>query len=489
MMTPQQLKNSILQRAIEGKLVEQRPEEGTANELLKQIKAEKDRLVKEGKIKKTKPLPPITEDEIPFDIPESWEWVRLAEIVRFKGGYAYKSGQYVKKSDNQIIRLGNVKNDKLLLDVKPVYIDNKYAIETEDYKIQNGDILFTMTGTRGKRDYFYSVYVQSIYLNLYLNQRVGCLKPYKSIFAQWLCHMLKTELVLQQVFINETGTANQGNIGSEKTMEILIPLPPLSEQHRIVAKIEELFPIVDEYDKAYSQLTALNEKFPADMKKSILQYAIGGKLVEQRPEEGTAADLLKQIKAEKAKLIKEGKIKKEKPLPPITEDEIPFDIPENWVWCRFGTILNFVNGRAYKQDELLDVGKYKVLRVGNFFTNENWYYSDLELDEDKYCNFGDLLYAWSASFGPKIWRGDKTIFHYHIWNVKYNKKILDRDYLYWYFKYDVVKVNKDTTGSAMKHVSMSNMLPRVIPVPPVDEQKRIVSRLEEILPLCDKLSL
>ena len=168
------------------------------------------------------------------------------------------------------------------------------------------------------------------------------------------------------------------------------------------------------------------------------------------------------------------------------DEEIPFEIPNGWEWCRMQDVITFVNGRAYKKEELLPQGKYKVLRVGNFFTNNEWYYSDLELPEDKYCYNGDLLYAWSASFGPQIWNGDKTIFHYHIWNVKFNSMILFREYLYYFFLFDKTQVKASTTGSTMVHVSMENMKPRLIPIPPVNEQKRIVHEIENIIPLIER---
>ena len=151
-------------------------------------------------------------------------------------------------------------------------------------------------------------------------------------------------------------------------------------------------------------------------------------------------------------------------------------------------VISFINGRAYKKEELLSTGKYKVLRVGNFFTNDSWYYSNLELPDDKYCYHGDLLYAWSASFGPQIWEGDKTIFHYHIWNVKYNTSVLFRDYLYYFLLADKAVIKKSTTGSTMIHVSMENMKPRFIPIPPLNEQRLIVNKLHEILPIINQYS-
>ena len=240
------------------------------------------------------------------------------------------------------------------------------------------------------------------------------------------------------------------------------------------------------------------------LKNSILQWAIQGKLVPQDPNDEPASVLLERIREEKARLVKEKKIKKDKNESIIfrgddnshyekfadgtvkcIDDEIPFEIPQSWCWCRMREVIQFINGRAYKKEELLSNGKYKVLRVGNFFTNNSWYYSDLELQEDKYCNNGDLLYAWSASFGPKIWKGDKTIFHYHIWNLKYSE-ILFRDYLYYYLLFDKTQVKKSTTGSTMIHVSMENMNPRLIPIPPINEQRRIVTKIESVIPIVDK---
>ena len=242
------------------------------------------------------------------------------------------------------------------------------------------------------------------------------------------------------------------------------------------------------------------------LKNSILQWAIQGKLVPQDPNDEPASVLLEKIRQEKERLIKEKKIKRDKNASIIyrgednsyyekmlateevkcIDEEVPFEIPQGWEWCRMQDIITFVNGRAYKKEELLPQGKYKILRVGNFFTNNEWYYSDLELPEDKYCYNGDLLYAWSASFGPQIWNGDKTIFHYHIWNVKFNSRILFREYLYYFFLFDKTQVKASTTGSTMVHVSMENMKPRLIPIPPVNEQKRIAHEIENIIPLIER---
>ena len=247
-----------------------------------------------------------------------------------------------------------------------------------------------------------------------------------------------------------------------------------------------------------------------DLKNSILQMAVEGKLVPQDPTDEPATVLLERIREEKHKLIAEGKAKFPKggeSIIYIASDgspyekrvdakgrvlsekcitgEVPFEIPKPWVWVRMESILEFINGRAYKKSELLTSGKYPVLRVGNLFTNSTWYYSNLELDSNKYCHNGDLLYAWSASFGPTIWSGPDCIFHYRIWNVKHSE-FIDRTYLHWALLQDVLRVRQATTGSTMIHVSMEHMKPRFLPIPPLAEQRRIVERIEQLMPLVEE---
>lgn len=214
------------------------------------------------------------------------------------------------------------------------------------------------------------------------------------------------------------------------------------------------------------------------LKDSILQYAMEGKLVSQDPNDEPASELLKRIAAEKERLIKEGILKKEKPLPPIAEEEKPFDIPKSWEWERLGNVIQLINGRAYKKNELLDnMNLTPVLRVGNLFTNNSWYYSDLELPEDKYCNRGDLLYAWSASFGPHIWQGTKVIYHYHIWKIRLFEEKM-KEYIYYHLLKDANEIQRSTTGSTMIHITKGRMEQMLIAVPPLNEQFRILERLK-----------
>ena len=255
---PVQLKKSILQEAVQGKLVLQDENDEPASVLLDRIRAEKQALIKAGKIKKDKNESIIfrrdnshyekrgsevvcIDDETPFEIPDSWEWVRLNDVVNFIGGYAYKSETFIKHSDYQVLRLGNVKNDEIKASTKPVYITDKLAKETSAFKCKLNDILVTMTGTRLKRDYFYTARIEQESFNYYVNQRVGCLRCYESEVSLWLINILKSDFVLNQVFQYETGTANQGNLGSENILKTLIPIPPLNEQKRIAQHITRIF--------------------------------------------------------------------------------------------------------------------------------------------------------------------------------------------------------------------------------------------------------
>ncbi|MBL0644130.1 restriction endonuclease subunit S [Aeromonas veronii] len=242
------LKQTILQLAVMGKLVSQDPSDEPASALLERIAAEKAQLVKEKKIKKEKPLPAISEDEKPFDIPKEWVWVKLSDVSALKGGFAYKSNDFIKSGQNQVIRMGNVRPDSLRLDENPVFIEPELSQKTTDYEIVDGDILLTMTGTKGKRDYLYSVLVDTqkrAGKKLYLNQRL-CAVRGLGIVSDFLNISLKSELLLSAIYEKSTGTANQANIGMEALSNWVLPLPPIREQHRVVAKVDQLMALCDQ---------------------------------------------------------------------------------------------------------------------------------------------------------------------------------------------------------------------------------------------------
>ena len=333
-MNAQDLKNSILQLAIEGKLVPQRKEEGTAKELLAEIRAEKARLIKEKKIKKSKPLPEITDEEKPFDIPDSWEWVRLDDICK---SISDGDHQAPPKSENGVpfLVISDVRSGKLnFKNTRHVPVEYFKTLSPERIPLK-GDILFTVTGSYG------IPVLINVDMEFCFQRHIALLKP--MIDYTLLSYILESPFIKTQCDAVATGTA-QKTVGLKSLKSLLLPLPPLYEQGRIITKIEELQPDIDAYDKAQTKLQAIEQRFPDDMKKSLLQYAIEGKLVPQRKEEGTAKDLLAEIRAEKARLVKEKKIKKSKPLPEITDDEKPFDIPDSWEWVRLDEVIDVRDG-------------------------------------------------------------------------------------------------------------------------------------------------
>ncbi|BDQ38764.1 type I restriction endonuclease EcoAI subunit S [Pseudodesulfovibrio nedwellii] len=223
------------------------------------------------------------------------------------------------------------------------------------------------------------------------------------------------------------------------------------------------------------------------LRELILTLAMQGKLVEQDPNDQPASELLKEIEAEKARLVKEKKIKKPKQLAKIKADEVPYALPAGWEWGRFGDLVLVLNGRAYKKNELLDSGT-PVLRVGNLFTSKQWYYSDLTLDEDKYINSEDLIYAWSASFGPFIWEGGKAIYHYHIWKLKFFIEGSPyKEYLYNYLLDATDRIKRAGSGIAMIHMTKGRMEELLVPLPPLAEQHRIVAKIDQLMARCDEL--
>ncbi|UVL66301.1 restriction endonuclease subunit S [Pseudomonas sp. B21-031] len=223
------------------------------------------------------------------------------------------------------------------------------------------------------------------------------------------------------------------------------------------------------------------------LRELILELAVRGKLVPQDPSDEPASELLKRIAEEKARLVAEGKIRKQKALSERDAEDPAFELPAGWAWARLADVVNVLNGRAYKKEELLDAGT-PVLRVGNLFTSNHWYYSTLTLEEDKYCNPGDLLFAWSASFGPFIWHGERSIYHYHIWKLDfYAKGQLSKHYLYNYLLEQTQDIKAAGHGVSMVHMTKEKMEKLVVPVPPLAEQERIVAKVDDLMALCDRL--
>lgn len=463
-MNAQDLKNSILQLAVQGKLVEQRAEEGTARELLEQIKLEKDQLIKDKKIKKSKPLPEITEDEIPFEIPESWEWVRLGNIIILQSGQDLQPAFYnsEEKGIPYLTGASNIEDGNIII--------NRWT-ESPKAIANQGDLLLTCKGTVGK----------TTILNLSEVHIARQIMGIRTLGASIL--YIKLFVESQITYLKSKAKSMIPGIERNNVLDLCIPVPPLEEQNRIVAKIEEILPYIDQYDKAYTKLETFNKKFPEDMEKSILQMAMQGKLVEQRPEEGTADELYEQIVAEKAQRIKEGKIKKEKPIDFVLSDEIPWDLPENWKWVRFRDItINrdaervplSVSEREHLEKKYDYYGASGVIdKVDKYLFTE-----DLVLIGEDGANLLSRSTPIAFIATGKYWVNN----HAHV--IECCKGVFIKYFVYYI---NAISLAKYVTGTAQPKMNQARMNGIWIPLPPLEEQKRIVAKIEELLPYCDQL--
>ena len=486
-MTPEQLKASILQYAIQGKLVEQRVEEGTGEELYQQIQAEKQRLIQEKKIKKEKPLAEISEDEVPFDIPESWKWVKVGNVGSWSSGAtpsrtnpAYYGGII------PWLKIGDL-NDGFIKKI-PEFITD-LALEKTSVRLNPvGSVLMAMYGaTIGK--------LGILDISATTNQACCACIPYEGIHNKYLFYYLMS---MRRSYIGMAEGGAQPNISKEKIVNSLIPLPPLAEQKRIVAKIEELLPLIGRYAVAYEKLEQFNAKFPEDMKKSILQYAIQGKLVEQRPEEGTGEELYQQIQAEKQHLIAEKKIKKEKPLPEIAENEIPFDIPESWKWVRLNNIAESIVDCPHSTPKYLDMETEYCTIDTNCIDGKGditkWRYVDADTytariarltpqkDDIVYTREGSICRAAILPEDPKVCLGQRVMLIRSANGVfpQFIRRLLMSPMV-------IRKLTEQQKGIGAKHVNVSDVCNLILPLPPLAEQERIVAKIEELLPLCERL--
>lgn len=489
-MNAQDLKSSILQRAIEGKLVPQRQEEGTAKELLAEIRAEKARLIKEKKIKKSKPLPEITDEEKPFDIPDSWEWVRLGELGEWCSG-ATPSRQHPEYFGGNIpwLKTGDL-NDGYIKKV-PESITNE-GFQHSSTKINPiGSVLIAMYGATIGR-------LGILQIPATTNQACCACELFYGTYNKYLFYFL---LANRKNFIKQGAGGAQPNISKAKIIDTTMPLPPMEEQHRIVAKIEELLPDIDAYDKAQTELRTIEQRFPNAMKKSLLQYAIEGKLVPQRKEEGTAKDLLVKIRAEKAQLIKEKKIKKTKPLPAITDDEKPYAIPDSWEWIKWGDIGEIVSARRVHQQDWKTKGIpfYRAREIAKLAEN-GVVDNDLFISEELYNAYakngvpepedlmitavGTLGKTYIVQPGDKFYYKDASVIslrNYGHVSSAYLKIVMETPLM----EKQIKSNSSGTTVSTLTIVRMNNYL---LPLPPLAEQHRIVAKLEELLPLCQQLA-
>lgn len=326
------------------------------------------------------------------------------------------------------------------------------------------------------------------------NQACCACIPFNGIYNKYLFYYLMAKRI---TFIKMGAGGAQPNISKDKIANSLISLPPLAEQKRIVAKIEELLPYIDRYEKAWNKLETFNKCFPMDMQKSILQFAIQGRLVEQRPEEGNGEELYRQIQAEKQRLIEAGIIKKEKPLPEITEDEKPFDIPENWKWVRLPEIGELNRGRSqhrprndpslYINGTVPMIQTGDVARANKYIINWSVMYNDSGVAQSRIWKAGTVCLTIAANIGDVAILAFDACFPDSVVGFNAYKPIESNEYLLYGLMWYKTMLDTMSRSTAQKNINIEILSQIAFPLPPLAEQKRIVAKLEEILPLCEKL--
>lgn len=464
-MTPQELRASILQQAIQGKLTPQLPTDGNADELLQNISLAND---VDGQRVKQKVITNITDDDMALEIPDNWAWVKLGNVcVIARGGSPRPIKEYITNSEDGInwIKIGDTeKNGKYISSTAEKI---KPSGASKSRMVHAGDFLLTNSMSFGRP---------------YILKIDGCIHDGWLVISQksevfipdYLYWLLLSQYAYMQ-FCDKVSGAVVKNLNSDKVANSVFPLPPIAEQKRIVTKLEEILPLIDRYEAAWNKLEEFNKRFPVDMQKSILQLAIQGKLVEQRPEEGTGEELFQQIQAEKQALIADGKIKKEKPLPEIAENEIPFDIPDTWKWVRLGSLIHIESGKGLTAAQMKP-GSIPVYG-GNGITG---YHNESLLHEETVVIGRVGFYCGSVHITEKeCWVTDNAFI------TTYPQSCIDRAFLVHMLQH--MDLGQNNNATAQPVVSGKKIYPMLFPLPPLAEQKRIVAKLEEILPLCDRL--
>lgn len=527
-MTADQLRKSILQQAIQGKLVPQDPKDEPASVLLERIREEKARLIKEKKAKREKNPSRIfrgednsyyeeftatgevrcIDDEIPFDLPESWRWKRLGEVASILGGYAFPSETLKGESGIRVVRISDF-NEEGWVNKSVVRYSGPEVLS--QYEILVDDLLLAMTGgTVGK-----SCLVRYVPERMYLNQRVAIVRPI-ILLPRYVHALLESSFITR--LIGAIKNSTNDNISMRDIAAFLVPLPPLAEQERIVAKIEELMPWVEQYGKAQSELDQLNNSIQGRLKKSVLQYAIEGKLVPQQAEDASAEELLAEIQAEKQRLYAAGKLKKkdlahstifraedgkyyeqvEDSIVDMTAD-IPFDIPEGWSWCRLKSICAIFTGATFKkEDGKTNSQGIRILRGGNILPFEITFKADdiflpcNLVKEDILLQRNDIVTPAVTSLEnigkmarikddlPNVTVGGFVfvlrLYYSNDWLSKYLLALMSSPTMIEYMKSITNK-----SGQAFYNIGKERLATMLLPIPPHCEQQRIVSKLEEVL--------
>ena len=512
-MTGNQLKNSILQWAIQGKLVPQDPNDEPASVLLEKIRAEKARLIKEGKIKKDKKESIIfrgednsyyekfadgkvvcVDDEIPFAIPESWQWERWGNLS-YSIQYGYNAPAE-ETGDIRMVRISDIQHGDVLWATVPFCHINESEIDT--YLLQKDDILFARTGgTVGKSFLVKDVPYPSIYAGYLIRTRYS-----NMLSAQYMKYFMECELYWEQLRNGTIATA-QPNCNGKTLAKMILPIPPYNEQIRITDKLNQVLEQVRRYGESQDRLDKLNIQIHDLLKKSILQEAIQGRLVAQDASDEPASILLQRIKEEKLRLVAEGKLKKKdvidstifrgddnkyyeqigKNLIDITGD-IPFDIPSNWVWTRIGYLFAHNNGKQLNKGN-------SVGTLMEYITTSNLYWDGFRLDNLKIMPFeeseiercqaikGDLLVCEGGDVGRScIWTYDYPIMlQNHLHKLRAYLPLCTKYFFYIFYLYNLIGLIGGK-GIGIQGFSAKALHNTIIPLPPLNEQEHIVKKIE-----------
>ena len=477
----QALREKILDLAMRGKLVPQDPNDESASVLLEKIKAEKEQLIKEKKIKKSKPLAPITDDEKPFDIPDSWEWVRLGDTANYiqRG----RSPKYDK--ENKIYPIISQKcvqwNSISLKDAK--FVTKEFLNKLESYRfVKRNDILWnsTGTGTVGRLNI-----VSDDFNKVPVDSHVTLIRTNSNINSKFIYYYLMSPIIQNNLNDYLTGTTKQKELGLSSILKVNIPLPPLSEQSRIAAKIAQLFALLRKVESSTQQYAKLQTL----LKSKVLDLAMRGKLVKQDPHDEPASVLLEKIKAEKEQLVKEGKIKKSKLLPPVTDEEKPFDIPDSWEWVRLGDIGAITSGGTPKTSEKsywingtipwitpAVMAKCKDQMIFNSESVKRINNLGLEKSSAHLIPKNSLVVSSRAPIGyvnivPFEYttnQGCKSVSLY---------KDISEEFIYFALKNSVSDMNNRASGTTFKEISGTKFSQTIIPLPPLKEQTKISQKI------------
>lgn len=510
----ERLKKTILHLAVSGQLVPQNPSEGTGEELYQQIQTEKQKLILEGKLKKQKPLPEITEDEIPFEIPKSWKWVRLGDVSR-NINYGYTDSASKEKVGPKFVRITDIQDGHINWESVPYCkIDEKNKTK---YLLENGDILFARTGGTVGKSYLCTNPPESVFASYLIR-----VQPSNGFVSNFLLHYFDTPFYWASIYGDMSGTG-QPNFNGTKLSNLIIPIPSNKEQKRIVLKVNEYFELIDELaenykaeqeeraklvkaslnklakEKDHLALDMLSDIIKtkedvAELRKTILHLAVSGQLVPQDPSEGTGEELYQQIQAEKQKLIAEGKLKKQKPLPEITEDEVPFEIPKTWMWAKLGDLTNYGSSEKI---ESVDVGPETwILELEDIEKESSKLlqkirFKDRASKSSKNVFFqGDVLYGKLRPYLDKVIVADEDgVSTTEALPLRTPGGLLNSHYLRLFLKSPsfIKLVNDLTYGVKMPRLGTEDGKNALICLPPKAEQIRIIKKTTQLLDLITKL--